>query len=161
MDQGLMNAPAPADPQRFGNNGTGLAADREDDWHPARQPADAEADTLQDRTIKWIASLPNTLRPMATGGLYPRIVNRIGDLWPNCEFTRLYFQSLLVDRRKGRRGFPADVRAELEALQHYYFIHLSGLPAILWNAVPVNPRKIPNMVFPRHPESTEIDIMPR
>lgn len=161
MDQTVMSAPATADSRRSGDRGTWLPPGGGEAWHPDRQPADPEADTLQDRTFKWIATLPIALRPMATGALYPRIVNRISDLWPNCEFTRLYFQSLLVDRRKGRRGFPADVRTELEALQHYYFENLSGLPAILWNAVPVNPRKIPNMVFPRHPESTEIDILPR
>ena len=97
---------------------------------------------------------------LRTGRLYPRIVNRIGDLWSQCEYTRLNFQSLLVDRRKGRKGFPSEVKAELEALQHYYFEHLSGLPALLWNAVPVNPPRIPDRAFAPHPDTTEIDILP-
>ena len=100
------------------------------------------------------------LRPMVTARQYPRIVNRIADLWGHCEYTRLYFQSLLIDQRKGREGFPPEVRKELEVLQHYYFEHLSGLPAILWNAVPVNPRPIPDNVFPLHAQKTEIDILP-
>ena len=104
--------------------------------------------------------LRSDLRPTATARQYPRIVNRIADLWGHCEYTRLNFQSLLIDRRKGREGFPPEVRKELEALQQYYFEHLSGLPAILWNAVPVNPRRIPDTVFPLHAHKTEIDILP-
>lgn len=127
-------------------------------WHAVREPPHADDVDLHDRTFKWLATLPPELRPMATGRAYPRLVNRLSDLWPNCEYTRLYFQSLLIDRREGRRGFPLAVRQELEALQHHYFIHHSGLPAILWNAVPVRPPRIPRRVFPRHPDSSEIDI---
>ena len=115
---------------------------------------------LYDRTFKWLAALPADVRPMATGRQYPRIVNRLGDLWGHCEFTRLHFQSLLLDRRKGRKGFPPEVREELEALQHYYFEHLSRLPAILWNAVPVFPPRIPNRAFAPLADTTEIDILP-
>jgi len=129
-------------------------------WHAVREPPHADDLDLLDRTFKWLATLPPEVRPMATGRAYPRIVNRLSDLWPSCEYTRLYFQSLLIDRREGRRGFPLAVRQELETLQHHYFVHHSGLPAILWNAVPVRPPRIPRQVFPRHPESNAIDILP-
>jgi hypothetical protein len=52
------------------------------------------------------------------------------------------------------------VKEELEILQNYYFEHLSGLPAILWDAVPVTEPKIPHKVFPPHVSKTEIDILP-
>jgi hypothetical protein len=97
---------------------------------------------------------------MATARGYPRIANRIGELWGHCEFTRLYLQSLLHDRRGGRRGFSDPVRRELEGLQQYYFEHLSGLPAVLWNAVPVVERKLPKRSFPSQSRSAEIDIHP-
>ena len=129
-------------------------------WHDLRRQADPIDRGLRDRTFKWLATLPADVRPMATGRQYPRILNRIGDLWAHCEYTRLHFQSLLVDRRKGRKGFPPAIRSELETLQHYYFVHCSGLPAILWNAVPVNPPRIPHRVFPRRPDTSEIDILP-
>jgi len=99
------------------------------------------------------------LRPMSTARTYPRIVNRISDLWGHCEYTRLYFQSLLIDRRKGRRGFPPDVKQELVALQQHYFENFSGLPAILWLAVPLHPQRIPDKVFPLR-LVTEIDCQP-
>jgi hypothetical protein len=130
------------------------------DWHPLRKAIDVEETLLRRRTFKWLATLPAHVRPMATARQYARIVNRIGDLWAHCEFTRLYFQSLLIDRRPGREGLPSAVRHELEVLQDYYFEHLSGLPAMLWDAVPVAAPKIPHKVFAPHLHSAEIDIVP-
>jgi hypothetical protein len=131
------------------------------EWQAARRTTTGiDLNVVHDRTLRWLASLPADVRPMVTGKEYPRIVNRIADLWGQCEYTRLYFQSLLIDRRKGRKGFSLEVRRELEALQHYYFENLSGLPAILWNAVPVNPPRIPDRVFPFHTDTTEVDIVP-
>ena len=130
------------------------------DWQAVRRPIDRSDNVLRHRTIRWLATLPAGIRPIRTGLLHPRIVKRIGDLWSQCEYTRLHFQSLLIDRRKGRKGFPPAVRAELEALQNYYFEHLSKLPALLWNAVPVNPPRIPDKAFAPYPETTVIDIVP-
>jgi hypothetical protein len=125
-----------------------------------RRSGNVKESLLRRRTFKWLATLPAHVRPMATARQYARIANRIGDLWPHCEFTRLYFQSLLIDRRPGREGFPSVVRYELEVLQDYYFEHLSGLPAILWDAVPVAEPKIPHKVFAPYVHQAEIDILP-
>ena len=137
-------------------SGPGVAAD----WAQTRRALEPGDRVLLDRTFKWIASLPPAVRPMAAGAQYPRIVNRIGDLWGHCEYTRLYLQSLLVDRRRGRKGFPPVVECELRTLQQYYFEHLSGLPAVLWNAVPVGIPRIPHGVFPLRVEPDEIHIRP-
>jgi hypothetical protein len=130
------------------------------DWQALRHEINAKDRLLRERTFKWLATLPGNLRPMATARQYPRIVNRLGDLWSHCEYTRLYFQSLLLDRRPGREGFPSVVRHELEVLQDYYFENLSGLPAILWDAVPLTPPKIPRTVLAANVQKTEIDILP-
>ncbi len=142
--------------------GSAAMADRPEsrEWHASRRPRDETEDALRDRAFKWLATLPVEVRPMTTGHRYPRIVNRICDLWGHCEYTRLFFQSLLFDRRKGRRGFPPEVSDELTVLQQYYFEHLSGLPAILWNAVPVRVSKVPNEVFPCPAPPAEIEILP-
>src|SRR6185369_9188947 len=114
------------------------------DWQAVLRAPEAEDADLHLRTFKWLATLPASARPMNTARQFPRIANRIGDLWGHCEYTRLYFQSLLIDHRKGRKGFPPEVRQELVALQRYYFENFSNLPAILWNAVPINPPRIPH-----------------
>jgi len=137
-----------------------LQAGTVSDWQAVRRTSDPNDSALHDRSFKWLAALPTDMRPMATARQYPRIINRIGDLWGHCEYTRLYFQALLVDRRTGRKGFPPEVKRELEALQAYYFEHLAALPAILWEAVPMNPPRIPHRVFPLHAHKTEIDIPP-
>jgi len=115
---------------------------------------------LRPRTIKWLATLPADIRPMRAARAYPRIVNRMGDLWSHCEYTRLHFQSLLIDRRSERQGLRPEVIQEIIALQTYYFENLSGLPAILWNAVPVRARKIPDTIFPPLRTENEIDVQP-
>ena len=97
---------------------------------------------------------------MNTARQYPRIVNRMGDLWSHCEYTRLYFQSLLIDRRSERQGLPPEVIQEIITLQTHYFENLSGLPAILWNAVPVRAHKIPDKIFPPLRMENEIDVQP-
>ena len=130
------------------------------DRDASRGAANVKESRLRTRTFKWLATLPAHVRPMTTARQYARIANRIGDLWPHCEFTRLYFQSLLIDRRPGREGFPSAVRYELEVLQDFYFEHLSGLPAILWDAVPVAEPKIPHKVFAPYVHQAEIDILP-
>jgi hypothetical protein len=128
--------------------------------HALRRAIDPKESHLRERTFKWLATLPANVRPMATARQYARIVNRICDLWAHCEFTRLYFQSLLIDRRPGREGLPSAVRHELEVLQGYYFEFLSGLPAMLWDAVPVAEPKIPHKVFAPHLHNAEIEILP-
>jgi len=130
------------------------------DWHALRRTIDVKEHLLRKRTFKLLATLPAHVRPMATARQYARIVNRIGDLWSHCEFTRLHFQSLLIDRRPGREGFPSVVRDELELLQDYYFQHLSGLPAILWDAVPVAEPRIPHQVFAPRLHQAEIHLLP-
>jgi len=124
----------------------------------ARRDDNANDDVLHERAFKWLAGLPVEMRPTLAARSCPGVVNRIADLWGNCEYTRLHFQGLLIPR-DGRERFPAEVRRELEVLQHYYFEHLSALPAILWNAVPLSARRIPEGVFPLQARNAEIDIV--
>jgi hypothetical protein len=127
--------------------------------HAARR-AILAYDPLQERTFKWLATLPAEVRPMATARQYPRIANRIGELWGNCEYSRLYMQGLLKDRRSGRKGFPAEIKAELAVLQTYYFENLSGLPAVLWDAVPLHEPRIPHKAPAIATNNAEIELLP-
>jgi hypothetical protein len=125
-----------------------------------RHAIDVKDTLLHERTFKWLATLPSRIRPMATARRYPRIVNRISDLWGHCEFARLYLQGLLVDRGTGKKGPSTRTKQELAALQQYYFERLSGLPAVLWNAVPLTRPRIPHQVFAPVLRNTEIEILP-
>jgi hypothetical protein len=75
---------------------------------------------LLDATSRWIASLPANVRPFACARRFPRIANSIADLWrrvPQCE---AYLDSLVIDQRGNRTGFPPDVAKELRALRSHY-----------------------------------------
>jgi hypothetical protein len=70
-------------------------------------------------TLEWSDTLPRRVRPYALCKLYPRIANLIAIKWADVRFVSAYFDDLLVDRRRGRRGFPLDVLADLCVLRDY------------------------------------------
>ena len=82
----------------------------------SRQPVSND-EPLSDLARRWVDTLPTRLRPAALCARYARIANRLALCWPDARLTQQLFESLLVDRRGGRKGFPAPVRAELFALR--------------------------------------------
>jgi hypothetical protein len=87
----------------------------ESDWRWARKWSPPEP--LKDATTKWLLAIPPQQRPLNLPQAYPRIANRICDLWNDVDVCERYFDELLTDRRGRRRGFPADVLADLKALR--------------------------------------------
>ena len=85
-------------------------------WARVRRKTLATDRALTGRSIKWLAELPEELRPVITMQRYARVINVIVDAWPNADDRDEVFENLLNDRRKGRRGFPIDVERELSAL---------------------------------------------
>ena len=75
---------------------------------------------LADETSRWIAALPAEVRPIALARKFPRIANSIADLWRRVARCEEYLDSLVVDLRGDRTGFPQDVAKELRALRGYY-----------------------------------------
>ncbi len=65
----------------------------------------------------WFEALPMRPRPEQFCARYPRVANRLALCWPEVELTEQLFDDLLVDRRGGRRGFPAPVLDELRRLR--------------------------------------------
>jgi hypothetical protein len=87
-----------------------------DYWTKVRRKTLATDRALTGRSMKWLAGLPEELRPVITMQRYARVINVIVDAWPNADDRDEVFDNLLNDRRKGRRGFPVDVERELSAL---------------------------------------------
>lgn len=87
-------------------------------WHGERAPQRAES--LVDATVRWLDSLPGYVRPVALSREFPRIANRIGELWKRPARCDEYFQQLLIDHRGGRKGFPRAVSMELSQLASHY-----------------------------------------
>lgn len=75
---------------------------------------------VQPRTLAWAADLPGDIQPQQLLRSFARIANLIASRWDEPRALYVYFGELLIDRRKGRRGFPPEVRSELLALRAYY-----------------------------------------
>jgi hypothetical protein len=85
-------------------------------WAKVRRKTLATDRALTGRSMKWLAELPEDLRPVITMQRYARVINVIVNAWPSADDRDEVFDNLLNDRRKGRRGFPIDVERELSAL---------------------------------------------
>jgi len=71
-------------------------------------------------TQEWFNTLPRRVQPYSLCKLYPRIANQIAAKWMDMNASGAYFDELLVDRRRGRRGFPLDVLNDLCFLRDYH-----------------------------------------
>ena len=71
-------------------------------------------------TFRWIARLPQNVRPLNLLRQYPRVANALATSWPDRRAFRACLYSLLVDQRGNRKGFPPDVLAELMTLRSYF-----------------------------------------
>ena len=87
-------------------------------WMHARAPQ--TNNVLLDTTLTWMARLPKDVRPMVLAGRFPRIANNIADLWRRVARCEEYLDTLVVDRRGNRTGFPPDVAQELNNLRGFY-----------------------------------------
>jgi len=85
-----------------------------------RMPESPYDRTLNRSAISWLHDLPNDVRPRASPLRFPRIVNRLARFWDSPPMLDTVFDELLVDRRVGRKGFPADVLAEIRALYVFH-----------------------------------------
>ena len=92
---------------------------RPEQWKRVRRGSLPTDRALTGRAIDWLIALPTTLRPQSLPIQFPRIVNALAEVWHEPEPCQAAFDRLLRDRRKGRKGFPPAVLAELEALRNW------------------------------------------
>ena len=89
-------------------------------WPGMRARNQPNNHVLLDTTLTWLARLPKDVRPMVLAGRYPRIANDIADIWRRVARCEEYLDTLVVDRRGTRKGFPPDVAHELNNLRGFY-----------------------------------------
>ncbi len=82
-------------------------------------------------TWRWIAQLPADIRPLSLLQDFPRIANHLARAWQEPTSFSNYLQSLLIDRRGGRRGFPGEVQSELLVLRDYVEGRYPASPTVL------------------------------
>ena len=90
------------------------------DWTGLRKATPVEP--LREPTRQWMASMPYEARPRELVRQFPRIANKLCDLWKRPAQCEPYLRQLILDDRVGRKGFPAAVSNELLALAGHYRI---------------------------------------
>jgi hypothetical protein len=99
-------------------------------WQARRRASMVTDRAMTGRSLEWVMQLHPALRPWALCDRFPRIVNNISASWDDIEKSLAVFDHLLNDQRPGRRGFPAEVLHELEALcEHRVELAMSGVGA--------------------------------
>lgn len=93
-------------------------------WAKVRRAPQPSDKALTGRSMDFLAWLPEEVRPNVTMQRYPRVINALVDVWNDPDLRDEAFESLLNDKRKGRRGFPIDVERELSTL----CLYASALP---------------------------------
>jgi hypothetical protein len=88
------------------------------DWEGKRLPAPAA--TLTDATAEWLRGIPLGTRPVELARQFPRIANRLCELWKRPAQCEGYLKTLIMDERGGRKGFPPEVATELSTLSQHY-----------------------------------------
>jgi hypothetical protein len=106
-------------------------------------PADAKASerraTKDDLELNpdahaFLASLDPQVRPNELAAKFPRIVNRIAQLWRYPAQMDKYFDDLLViERRDPRKGFPLQILMELSALKEHYHTKTFPTAKSIWD----------------------------
>lgn len=86
-------------------------------WERRRRPTQPTDRALAGLTVEWTLGLPPELRPAELGRQFPRLANALAAAWPDRGRALALLDSLLIDRRGGRRGLPREVQVELTRLQ--------------------------------------------
>ncbi len=93
--------------------------EREAGMRLMRGPSNPHHRKLSQAAQRWFENLHAPLQPHNLARLYPRIANRLAQCWLDPKLRDLVFADLLDSRRRGRKGFPPAVHAELKALTSF------------------------------------------
>ena len=77
----------------------------------------SETIALSGEADDYFRTLPGLIYPQDLVNYFPRIANRIVDLRYELPHLEVYFDSLINDRRGGRKGFPPAVLQNIHHLR--------------------------------------------
>ncbi len=75
---------------------------------------------LRSEAIRWMAELPDQVRPIELGRRFPRIINTVAAKWFDAIGCRHYLNSLQFDDRGGRQGFTFEIVQEIDMLRQHF-----------------------------------------
>ena len=80
--------------------------------HPSTQ--------LSGEALRLLVKLDAKVSVQELSTRFPRVLNRIADVWSKPQQADRCFDELLLHSRGVRQGFPQAVISEIAALRHYY-----------------------------------------
>jgi hypothetical protein len=86
-------------------------------WDKVREPLEVQDLKLKPDTLAWMRQLPKDLMPVFTATAFPRVLNRIAGAWYSHDELEVIWEDIFQNNRRNRRGFPLNVRNELNALR--------------------------------------------
>src|SRR4051812_5809087 len=81
-------------------------------WTSLRQSLGITNKELTEKAMQWLQQLPAEVQPGGLVQQFPRITNKLADLWARPLYCERYLDALLLDNRDRRTGFPPDVAKE-------------------------------------------------
>jgi len=88
-------------------------------WDQKRRKPLPTDRALSGAAMEWLVHLPPDLKPRNLAEKYPRVVNTLAEFWFDPAHRVEMLDSLLDDKRGGRRGFSLEVQAELRNLRKH------------------------------------------
>jgi hypothetical protein len=98
-----------------------------------RRPSNPGDMYLTPEAEALMASLHESLRPTELAARFPRIVNKMAQMWKRPIHLDRYFDELLIDSRGQRQGFPLKVLLELTSLKQHYQTSTFPTPYSVWD----------------------------
>jgi hypothetical protein len=99
----------------------------------ARLPACARQ--LSPDAQRILAGLPPAIALGRSCAQYPQAVEKLLKHWRNPIEFRLILDSMVIDSRGGRQGFPFDIVREFSALREYYDLQVNPVRTNAWASV--------------------------
>jgi hypothetical protein len=90
---------------------------------PSATPGGTVGDStagLSAEAVRLMGSLSARVSLRELAAKYPRVLNRISEVWYKPAEAERCFDELLLDPRRTRQGFPQAVLYEIASLRHYH-----------------------------------------
>lgn len=100
--------------------------------HKHEHAADAPPSRLSLQASIWIDAMPQAMRPHTLARLYPRIANRLAEVWKSELQCEECLNELMLDARGDRQGFPVAVATELASLKAHFIATATTVQFDIW-----------------------------
>ena len=102
------------------------------DYSKLRSQQEKEKIEISSAGRALLASIEESARPKELAAMFPRIINRMAELWRNSRQMNLYLEELLTSNRLARKGFSLSIIQELCTLKDYYQTKVYPLQHDVW-----------------------------